>query len=77
MNGKSRIAMFGKANFKNSSVWKSLNPDFQCLENPKLRIPVFKIGEIQNYNVWKSQTLKFQCLEKPKFGIRMIGEVLI
>ena len=44
MNGKSRIAMFGKANFKNSSVWKSLNPDFQCLENPKLRIPVLKIG---------------------------------
>ena len=45
------MAIFGKAKFKNSNVWKSLNPDFQCLENPKFRIPGFKIGKIQISNV--------------------------
>ena len=32
--------MFGKAKFKNSNIWKSLNPDFQSLEKPKFRIPI-------------------------------------
>ena len=33
--------MFGKAKFKNSNIWKSPNPDFQCLEKPKFIIPIF------------------------------------
>ena len=33
--------MFAKAKFKNSNIWKSLNPDFQCFEKPKFGIPIF------------------------------------
>ena len=58
--------MFGKANFKNSSVWKSLNPDFQCLEKPNSNIPMFGKAKVRNSNDWESSNLVFQCLEVPK-----------
>ena len=58
-----RIPMFGKAKVQNSNVWKSQNPEFQCLEKPKSRIPTFGKAKFQNFNVQKSENLEFNKLQ--------------
>ena len=55
--------MFGKAKIHNPNVWKSQNPEVQCLEKPKSRIPMFGKAKIQNFNVRKSKTLEFNKLQ--------------
>ena len=59
--------MFGNAKIKNSSVWKSQNSQFQCLEKPK----------IKNFIDWNRQNSYFQCLEMRKFRIPMFGKAKI
>ena len=55
--------MFGKAKLQNYNVWKSQNPEFQCLEKPKSRIPMFGKAKIQNFNVRKSKNLELNKLQ--------------
>ena len=72
-----RIPIFRNAKIYNSSVWKSQNLQFQCLEKVQFTIPMFGKAKIQNSNVLqkanfriqmlgKSQSLEFQRLEKDK-----------
>ena len=75
-----RTPTSGKASIKNSNVWKSQNPEFQCLEiaknclefqclaKPKLRILMIGKAKIRN---------SFLCLEKPKLRISVFGKAKI
>ena len=55
--------MFGKAKFKNSKIWKILNPGFQWLEEPKFRIPMFGKAKLKNSSAEKTQNQEFQSLK--------------
>ena len=72
--------MFEKAEIDNSNVWKSQNPEFQCLEKlksiipmfrkekPKSWIPMFGKAEIVNFNVFNAKHLNSRVYASKHFN---------